>query len=244
MRFEWETLLSPFPDPIRRLQAGLLFSVNSLVLHFLWACESKATQKFEEAILNKSLGFPPAVGMGCCLPQPRLFFPSSLQQNISTEAQPNTSVAVLPVVATNATCSVRVAAITKGGVGPFSSPVEVFIPGSGKEMAVPASAAWVQGRMTGKHTLLAWPRPFGISPSSFRHFPGRPGYRPRIWDLQHALVARRDLLSTCSLGPHALFSCVTLWALVGLVSAPGKSSPNPWVLQADSFTSSINGISS
>ncbi|XP_074891415.1 tyrosine-protein kinase Mer isoform X3 [Buteo buteo] len=51
-------------------------------------------------------------------------------QNISTEAQPNTSVAVLPVVATNATCSVRVAAITKGGVGPFSSPVEVFIPGS------------------------------------------------------------------------------------------------------------------
>ncbi|XP_029879156.1 tyrosine-protein kinase Mer isoform X3 [Aquila chrysaetos chrysaetos] len=51
-------------------------------------------------------------------------------QNISTEAQPNTSVAILPVVATNATCSVRVAAITKGGVGPFSSPVEVFIPGS------------------------------------------------------------------------------------------------------------------
>ncbi|XP_069643852.1 tyrosine-protein kinase Mer isoform X3 [Haliaeetus albicilla] len=51
-------------------------------------------------------------------------------QNISTEAQPNTSMAILPVVATNATCFVRVAAITKGGVGPFSSPVEVFIPGS------------------------------------------------------------------------------------------------------------------
>ncbi|NWX38281.1 MERTK kinase, partial [Notiomystis cincta] len=52
-------------------------------------------------------------------------------QNISNEARLNSSVAVLPVVATNATCSIRVAAVTKGGVGPFSSPVEVFIPASG-----------------------------------------------------------------------------------------------------------------
>ncbi|XP_071661698.1 tyrosine-protein kinase Mer isoform X4 [Patagioenas fasciata] len=51
-------------------------------------------------------------------------------QNVSAEARPNASVAVLPVLATNATCSVRVAAVTKGGAGPFSSPVEVFIPGS------------------------------------------------------------------------------------------------------------------
>ncbi|KAK2528060.1 hypothetical protein Q9966_010066 [Columba livia] len=51
-------------------------------------------------------------------------------QNVSAEVQPNTSVAVLPVLATNATCSIRVAAVTKGGAGPFSSPVEVFIPGS------------------------------------------------------------------------------------------------------------------
>ncbi|XP_065486529.1 tyrosine-protein kinase Mer isoform X3 [Caloenas nicobarica] len=50
-------------------------------------------------------------------------------QNVSAEARPNASVAVLPVLATNATCSVRVAAVTKGGAGPFSSPVEVFIPG-------------------------------------------------------------------------------------------------------------------
>ncbi|NWU99762.1 MERTK kinase, partial [Upupa epops] len=52
-------------------------------------------------------------------------------QNVSAETHQNTSVAVLPVVATNATCSVRVAAVTKGGVGPFSSPVEIFIPSSG-----------------------------------------------------------------------------------------------------------------
>ncbi|KAM9017313.1 tyrosine-protein kinase Mer isoform 3-T4 [Ara ararauna] len=50
-------------------------------------------------------------------------------QNASTEARHNASGITLPVVATNATCSVRVAAVTKGGVGPFSSPVEVFIPG-------------------------------------------------------------------------------------------------------------------
>ncbi|XP_063247397.1 tyrosine-protein kinase Mer isoform X2 [Prinia subflava] len=49
---------------------------------------------------------------------------------ISDEAWLNGSVAVLPVVATNATCSIRVAAVTKGGVGPFSIPVEIFIPAS------------------------------------------------------------------------------------------------------------------
>ncbi|XP_071403667.1 tyrosine-protein kinase Mer isoform X3 [Pithys albifrons albifrons] len=51
-------------------------------------------------------------------------------QDVSAEVWPNSSVAVLPVVATNATCSVRVAAVTRGGVGPFSVPVEIFIPGS------------------------------------------------------------------------------------------------------------------
>ncbi|NXP48216.1 MERTK kinase, partial [Heliornis fulica] len=60
-------------------------------------------------------------------------------QILSAEAQHNTSVAVLPVVATNATCTVRVAAVTKGGVGPFSSPTKVFIPGSGLVTSDPSS---------------------------------------------------------------------------------------------------------
>ncbi|XP_072188163.1 tyrosine-protein kinase Mer isoform X1 [Excalfactoria chinensis] len=60
-------------------------------------------------------------------------------QNISSEAQPNATMAILPVVATNATCSVRVAAVTKGGVGPFSSPVEVFVPASGLITSAPSS---------------------------------------------------------------------------------------------------------
>ncbi|XP_064271555.1 tyrosine-protein kinase Mer isoform X3 [Passer domesticus] len=51
-------------------------------------------------------------------------------QIASNEVRLNGSVAVLPVVATSATCSIRVAAVTKGGVGPFSIPVEIFIPAS------------------------------------------------------------------------------------------------------------------
>ncbi|KFO85224.1 Tyrosine-protein kinase Mer, partial [Buceros rhinoceros silvestris] len=67
------------------------------------------------------------------------FLPFSLHQNFSTKAPLNASLAVLPVVATNATCSIRVAAVTKGGVGPFSSPVEIFVPGSGLITSAPSS---------------------------------------------------------------------------------------------------------
>uniref|UniRef100_A0A8C0UMJ0 Tyrosine-protein kinase Mer n=1 Tax=Cyanistes caeruleus TaxID=156563 RepID=A0A8C0UMJ0_CYACU len=59
-------------------------------------------------------------------------------QIVSEEARLNGSAAVLPVVATNATCSVRVAAVTKGGVGPSSAPVEIFIP-AGAPSSTPAS---------------------------------------------------------------------------------------------------------
>ncbi|XP_041273158.1 tyrosine-protein kinase Mer isoform X3 [Onychostruthus taczanowskii] len=58
---------------------------------------------------------------------------------VSDEVRLNGSVAVLPVVATNATCSIRVAAVTKGGVGPFSIPVEIFIPASGLITSAPSS---------------------------------------------------------------------------------------------------------
>ncbi|NWZ73132.1 MERTK kinase, partial [Acrocephalus arundinaceus] len=60
-------------------------------------------------------------------------------QIISDKAWLNGSVAVLPVVATNATCSIRVATVTKGGVGPFSIPVEIFIPASGLITSAPSS---------------------------------------------------------------------------------------------------------
>uniref|UniRef100_A0A8C9NIK7 receptor protein-tyrosine kinase n=1 Tax=Serinus canaria TaxID=9135 RepID=A0A8C9NIK7_SERCA len=58
---------------------------------------------------------------------------------VSDEVRLNGSAAVLPVVATNATCSIRVAAVTKGGVGPFSIPKEIFIPASGLITSAPSS---------------------------------------------------------------------------------------------------------
>ncbi|NWV31172.1 MERTK kinase, partial [Grantiella picta] len=61
------------------------------------------------------------------------------KQNLSRKVQPNASKATLPVEATNATCSIRVAAVTKGGVGPFSIPVEIFIPASGLITSAPSS---------------------------------------------------------------------------------------------------------
>ncbi|XP_062979994.1 tyrosine-protein kinase Mer isoform X2 [Elgaria multicarinata webbii] len=55
---------------------------------------------------------------------------SELSRNLSFHTSKDTSVIHIPIVATNATCTVRVAAVTKGGVGPFSDPVGIFIPGN------------------------------------------------------------------------------------------------------------------
>ncbi|NXU35900.1 MERTK kinase, partial [Drymodes brunneopygia] len=60
-------------------------------------------------------------------------------QIVSDKTRLNGSKAVLPVVATNATCSIRVAAVTNGGVGPFSIPVEIFVPASGLITSAPSS---------------------------------------------------------------------------------------------------------
>ncbi|NWI47874.1 MERTK kinase, partial [Picathartes gymnocephalus] len=60
-------------------------------------------------------------------------------QMVSGEARLNDSAAVLPVLATNATCSVRVAAVSSGGVGPPSIPVEIFIPATGLITSAPSS---------------------------------------------------------------------------------------------------------
>uniref|UniRef100_A0A8D0L8C5 Tyrosine-protein kinase Mer n=1 Tax=Sphenodon punctatus TaxID=8508 RepID=A0A8D0L8C5_SPHPU len=60
-------------------------------------------------------------------------------RKLSSETRNNVSGFFLPVVITNATCTVQVAAVTKGGVGPFSDPVEVFIPGNGLISTAPSS---------------------------------------------------------------------------------------------------------
>ncbi|XP_075418663.1 tyrosine-protein kinase Mer [Tenrec ecaudatus] len=49
-------------------------------------------------------------------------------KELSEEVGQNDSHAEIPVQAHNATCTVRMAAVTRGGVGPFSRPVNIFIP--------------------------------------------------------------------------------------------------------------------
>uniref|UniRef100_A0A452HLB3 Tyrosine-protein kinase Mer n=1 Tax=Gopherus agassizii TaxID=38772 RepID=A0A452HLB3_9SAUR len=64
---------------------------------------------------------------------------SKITQNRSSEAQQNATVTTVAIVVTNATYAVRVAAVTKGGIGPFSDPVVVFIPGDGFMASAPSS---------------------------------------------------------------------------------------------------------
>ncbi|KAF6104765.1 MER proto-oncogene, tyrosine kinase [Phyllostomus discolor] len=55
------------------------------------------------------------------------------------EVGQNGSRAQIPVQAHNATCTVRVAAVTTGGVGPFSAPVKTFVPVHGWVDVAPSS---------------------------------------------------------------------------------------------------------
>ncbi|XP_057637849.1 tyrosine-protein kinase Mer [Chionomys nivalis] len=53
---------------------------------------------------------------------------SGTSKELSEEVSRNGSLAQIPVQIYNATCTVRIAAITKGGVGPFSEPMKIIIP--------------------------------------------------------------------------------------------------------------------
>ncbi|XP_008591100.1 PREDICTED: tyrosine-protein kinase Mer, partial [Galeopterus variegatus] len=60
-------------------------------------------------------------------------------KELSEEVGQNGSRAQISVQVHNATCTVRIAAITKGGVGPFSDPVQIFIPAHGGIDYAPSS---------------------------------------------------------------------------------------------------------
>nr|XP_025850141.1 tyrosine-protein kinase Mer [Vulpes vulpes] len=60
-------------------------------------------------------------------------------KELSEEVGQNGSRAQISVQVHNATCTVRIAAITKGGVGPFSDPVKMFIPAHGWVDFAPSS---------------------------------------------------------------------------------------------------------
>lgn len=62
-------------------------------------------------------------------PLPFLLCP---QKEMSEDIGQNGSRAQIPVQVHNATCTVRIAAVTKGGVGPFSDPVKISIPAHGE----------------------------------------------------------------------------------------------------------------
>ncbi|XP_064227765.1 tyrosine-protein kinase Mer [Aotus nancymaae] len=55
------------------------------------------------------------------------------------EVGQNDSQAQISVQVYNATCTVRIAAVTKGGVGPFSDPVKIFVPAHGWVDYAPSS---------------------------------------------------------------------------------------------------------
>ncbi|CAH2253116.1 tyrosine- kinase Mer [Pelobates cultripes] len=53
----------------------------------------------------------------------------------------NSSMTFIPIMVTNASCIVSVAAYTKGGVGPYSQAVQIVIPGDGSTSAPSSTAA-------------------------------------------------------------------------------------------------------
>uniref|UniRef100_A0A8C0XK93 receptor protein-tyrosine kinase n=1 Tax=Castor canadensis TaxID=51338 RepID=A0A8C0XK93_CASCN len=60
-------------------------------------------------------------------------------KELSEEVGQNGSQTQISVQVYNATCTVRIAAVTKGGVGPFSEPVKIFIPAHGGVDLAPSS---------------------------------------------------------------------------------------------------------
>ncbi|KAJ8787963.1 hypothetical protein J1605_005621 [Eschrichtius robustus] len=60
-------------------------------------------------------------------------------KELSEDVGQNDSLAQLSVQVHNASCTVRIAAITKGGVGPFSDPVKIFVPAHGWVDFAPSS---------------------------------------------------------------------------------------------------------
>ncbi|XP_029392687.1 tyrosine-protein kinase Mer isoform X1 [Mus pahari] len=60
-------------------------------------------------------------------------------KELSEEVSQNGSWAQIPVQIHNATCTVRIAAMTKGGIGPFSEPVTIIIPEHSRVDYAPSS---------------------------------------------------------------------------------------------------------
>uniref|UniRef100_A0A8C5KES6 receptor protein-tyrosine kinase n=1 Tax=Jaculus jaculus TaxID=51337 RepID=A0A8C5KES6_JACJA len=68
-----------------------------------------------------------------------LWLSEGTSKELSEEVSQNCSRAEISVQIHNATCTVRIAAVTRGGIGPFSEPVKIFIPALGRVDYAPSS---------------------------------------------------------------------------------------------------------
>ncbi|XP_034283435.1 tyrosine-protein kinase Mer [Pantherophis guttatus] len=77
---------------------------------------------------------------------------SERSKNYSFSTNKDTNFIHFPFMATNVTCIVQVAAVTNGGVGPFSDPVAVFIPSNGLISVAPSTT--LESRNTDSLTIV------------------------------------------------------------------------------------------
>uniref|UniRef100_A0A2D4HR27 receptor protein-tyrosine kinase n=2 Tax=Micrurus lemniscatus lemniscatus TaxID=129467 RepID=A0A2D4HR27_MICLE len=77
---------------------------------------------------------------------------SERSKNHSFSTSKDTNVIHIPFVTTNVTCIVQVAAVTNGGVGPFSDPVAMFIPSNGLISVAPSTT--LESRNTDSLTII------------------------------------------------------------------------------------------
>uniref|UniRef100_A0A2K6RNC1 receptor protein-tyrosine kinase n=1 Tax=Rhinopithecus roxellana TaxID=61622 RepID=A0A2K6RNC1_RHIRO len=78
---------------------------------------------------------------------------AGISKELLEEVGQNNSRAQISVQVHNATCTVRIAAVTKGGVGPFSDPVKIFIPAHGEILLCHVFTHSSLGRQTIQPTL-------------------------------------------------------------------------------------------
>ena len=105
------------------------------------------------------------------------------QKELSEEVGQNSSLAQLSVQVHNATCTVRIAAVTKGGVGRFSDPVKIFIPARGEgwcqsgRWSISPGDTWVA-----REQLVGWAAGLRMKNGGF---PGVQWLRPRASTAGH-----------------------------------------------------------
>ncbi|XP_077139257.1 tyrosine-protein kinase Mer isoform X1 [Ranitomeya variabilis] len=85
----------------------------------------------------------------------KLIWKGSGNKNVSNIENSSTSALVVPIRATNATCTVSVACVTVGGIGPYSEAVQVVVPSDGS-LASATSSTPAPGQVSPYMILLGF----------------------------------------------------------------------------------------